>query len=247
MEISTANLIGQNNLLSRLREPDLQLLVPHFRRVESPPATTLYSPGEEVETVYFPCGATLISFMVGVDGDGLIVEALMVGREGAVGGIVSQGMLPAFTRIVAQSGGHFLVLPLAALDNAKAKSRTIENLFARYADCLLAQIFQSTACNAAHSIEQRTAKWILAAMDRAGSNEIALTQERLSSMLGAGRSYVSRVINLFKREEIMSVRRGRILIKDNIRLKDKACKCNDAIHEHFDIVLRGVYPNGADG
>jgi hypothetical protein len=42
---------------------------------------------------------------------------------------------------------------------------------------MLAQIFQSTACNAIHSIEQRTAKWIVSAMERAdGDNTVPLTR-----------------------------------------------------------------------
>ncbi|MFX7552516.1 hypothetical protein ABTK04_18000, partial [Acinetobacter baumannii] len=86
------------------------------------------------------------------------------GREGAVGGIVSQGFLPAFTRITVKFGGPVVRLAIGKLDQAKANSASLRNIFARYADCLLAQIFQSTACNAIHSIEQRTAKWILSAM-----------------------------------------------------------------------------------
>ena len=77
---------------------------------------------------------------------------------------------------------------------------------------MLAQIFQSTACNAVHSIEQRAAKWIIAAVDRTGTNEVPLTQERLSAMLSVGRSYISRVINTFKEGKALSVRRGRMVI-----------------------------------
>lgn len=62
--------------------------------------------------------------------------------------------------------GPFVRLPIGKLDAAKSISPTLRNIFARYADCMLAQIFQSTACNAIHSIEQRTAKWIIAAMER---------------------------------------------------------------------------------
>ena len=90
-------------------------------------------------------------------------------------------------------------LPISKLEAAKAKSPTLRNIFARYADCMLAQIFQSTACNAIHSIEQRTAKWIISAMERTdGDNTVPLTHEQLATLLGVGRSYTSRVIQAFQ-------------------------------------------------
>jgi biotin operon repressor len=231
-----------NNLLSILRPEDLNLLLPHFRSFQSAANTVLYDHGQNVETVYFPCRTTLASFMISTE-EGTIVETMMVGREGAVGGIVSQGRLPAYSRTMVQYNGEFVTLPVAVLDAAKQKSRTLDSLFARYADCMLAQIFQSTACNAAHNIEQRAAKWILAAIERTGVDEVPLTQERLSSMLGVGRSYVSRVIGRFKEDGILNVRRGHILVHDRDRLESRSCSCNETVKAHFDTVLKGVYPD----
>ena len=103
--------------------------------------------------------------------------------------------MPAYTRIAVKFGGPFVRLPIGKLDAAKANSPSMRNIFARYADCMLAQIFQSTACNAIHSIEQRTAKWIISAMERAdGDDVVPLTHEQLATLLGVGRSYTSRVI-----------------------------------------------------
>lgn len=234
-------LLTGNNLLSTLRGGDLDLIRPHLRALRVDSNTVLYDPGQNVQTVYFPCNRTLISFLVATD-DGGAVESLLVGREGAVGGIVSQGNLPAFAKIAIQSGGDVLCLPVAVLDDAKGRSRSIENLFARYADCLVAQMFQSAACNAAHSIEQRTAKWIGAAIERSGSKEVPLTQERLAAMLGVGRSYISRVIGGFKREGTLSVRRGHLVVKDEVKLKSRACHCHEVVKAHFQTVLKGVYP-----
>ena len=240
MRVETPDISG-NNLLNRLRDEEKALLTPYLRVVSSPPDAVLYEPGQHVQTVYFPCAETLVSFMVSSE-DGRMVETIQIGREGAVGGIVSQGKLPAFTRIMVQAGGRFLAIPVAALDDAKVKSRRLDNLFARYADCMLAQIFQATACNAIHTIEQRTAKWIVSAADHCGRDEVTMTQDRLSAMLGVGRSYVSRVIRRYKEDGIISIRRGRIIIHDRKRLEAKCCGCNAAIRGHFDLVLRGIYP-----
>lgn len=230
-----------NTLLNRISMEDRNLIWPHLRPVRRPVDSILYNPGQYVQTVFFPLGHTLVSFVVEIE-NAHAVETTMVGREGAVGGVVSQGNLPAFTRIMVQAQGEFLSLPVTELENAKLQSRRLDNLFARYSDCLLAQIFQSTACNACHSVEQRAAKWIIAATERTGLQTVPLTQERLAAMLGVGRSYMSRVIQTFKHEHILNVRRGKIEIYDSEALKQKACSCNEAVKAHFHAVLSGVYP-----
>jgi hypothetical protein len=149
-----------NNLLRHLSRADYALIAPPLARAEAAAGELLYNPGDDVDSVHFPCGPSLASYLVANE-DGRDLETILVGREGAVGGIVSQGYLPAYTRIVVKFGGPFATLPIGRLETAKSGSLSLRNVFARYADCLLAQIFQSTACNAIHSIEQRTAKWIV--------------------------------------------------------------------------------------
>jgi hypothetical protein len=231
-----------NNLLRRLNAADYALIAPHLAQQDAPAGELLYHPGDNVDVVHFPCGPSLASYLVGNE-DGRDVETILVGREGAVGGVVSQGFLPAYTRITVKFGGPFVRLPIGKLDAAKAKSRTLSNVFSRYADCMLAQIFQATACNAIHSIEQRTAKWIVSAMERAeGDNTVPLTHEQLATLLGVGRSYTSRVIQTLKSEGILETRRGSILVRNAEALKVRACLCNESVKDHFEEVLRGVYP-----
>jgi hypothetical protein len=231
-----------NNLLRRLSASDFALIAPHLAPEEAKAGELLYNPGDHVDTVHFPCGPSLASFLVPSE-DGRDVETILVGREGAVGGIVSQGHLPAYTRIMVKFGGPFARLPIGKLEAAKTRSATLRNVFARYADCLLAQILQSTACNAIHSIEQRTAKWILSAMERTnGDNIVPLTHEQLAALLGVGRSYTSRVMQTFKAEGVLETRRGSILIRNREALRIRACLCNESVKNHFEEVLRGVYP-----
>jgi hypothetical protein len=231
-----------NNLLRRLNASDFALIAPHLAQQEAAAGDLLYSPGDNVEVVHFPCGPSLASYLVANE-DGRDVETILVGREGAVGGIVSEGYLPAYTRIMVKFGGPFMRLRVGKLDVAKTKSATLRNVFARYADCMLAQIFQSTACNAIHSIEQRTAKWIISAIERAdGDNIVPLTHEQLATLLGVGRSYTSRVIQTFKAEGILDTRRGSILVLNPEALRIRACLCNESVKNHFEEVLRGVYP-----
>ena len=236
-----------NNLLRRLNPSDFALISPHLVRQEVSTNELLYDPGDDVDTVHFPCGASLVTYLIPNE-DGRDVETILVGREGAVGGIVSLGYLPAYARMCVKFGGPFVRLPIAKLQAAKTASPTLRNVFARYADCLMAQMFQSTACNAIHSIEQRTAKWIISAMERTdGDRIVPLTHEQLATLLGVGRSYTSRVIQVFKAEGVLETRRGSILVLDREALQMRACLCNEAVKNHFEEVLRGVYPAEGTG
>lgn len=230
-----------NNLLQRLEPADYRAIAPYLKEAVAEARYLIYDPGQNVEMVHFPCGPSLVSYLVASE-DGRDVETVLVGREGAVGGIVSLGYLPAYCRIVVKFGGPFVRLPVSALEAAKAESHALRHLFARYADCLLAQIFQSTACNAIHSIEQRAAKWILAAADRTGATTVPMTHEELSQMLGVGRGYTSRVLNGFRSAELIQSRRGALEVKSVEGLKRRACKCNQSVTDHFHEVLSGVYP-----
>jgi len=234
-----------NNLLRRLRREDYALLAPRLTRTSRSAGELLYNPGDNVELVLFPCESSLVSYLV-VNEDGRDVETVLVGREGAIGGLVSLGRLPAYCKIWVKHPGAFMQMPVSALNDAKEKSGTLRYLFARYADCLLAQIFQSAACNAVHTIEQRTAKWIVAAIDRTGDSKVPITQEELAGMLGVGRSYASRVIQTLKAERVLETGRGSLLIRNVDALKARACLCNESVKSHFETVLEGLYPSADD-
>lgn len=235
-----------NNLLNALRAADLALLTPGLESAELATGARLYEVGDDVDRVWFPCGSALVSFMVAF-ADGKSAETALIGREGAIGGIVSQGRLPAFARSVVQHGGPFLKLPIPRLAAAKAQSPALAELFARYADCVVAQIFQAVACSATHGIEQRLARWLLATLDRTGERLVPVTQERLAATLGVGRGYITRVVTELRRLGLVESHRGGLLIADPDALAAAACECNTAIRRHFDMVLKGVYPDENGG
>lgn len=220
-----------NALLRRISDEDLLLLAPHMEAVELVEGRILYNPGDKVNATFFPCGSGLISFVVGLE-DGREVDALLVGHEGAAGGVINRSFLPAYTRMVVRFGGSFLRLPVARLESAKRKSATLMDIFTRYADCLLAETFQSIACNAAHSIEARAAKWIVAVIERTDSDLVSLTHDQLSSLLGVGRSYASRVIQSMKAEGIVETGRGSFLVRDRAAMARKSCGCMVSVGQH---------------
>lgn len=234
-----------NNLLRVLNSADFAYVEPLLEPFRGTTGDVLYEPGDNVGHVYFPCDHAMVSYRV-VLADGRSVETALVGREGAIGGIISQGKVPAYARAIVQFSGTFYRMPLSSLQKAKEQSASIKYLFSRYADCLVAQIFQQTACNATHSIEERTAKWLLSAIDRTGESEIALTQEQLAGLLGVGRSYVSRVIQRLKADKVVEARRSRLIVGNRAALERLSCDCNLLVRRHFDDVLRGVYPRDSD-
>lgn len=231
-----------SNLLDALSESDRQSIYRYSTECAFSAGSILLDPGDTVEYCYFPLGSAIGAFLVSLEGNHA-VETTLVGREGAVGGVVSQGHNPAFARAIVVSKGKFLRIGVGDLDRVKAGSSAIADLFARYADCMMAQVFQSIGCNATHSIEQRAAKWLIAALERTGQRDIAMTQEQLASMMGIGRSYASRVVQRFKRDGLLRTRRGGIVVLDSDGLDARACDCHDKVRRHFETVLAGVYPD----
>ncbi|MGN2244546.1 Crp/Fnr family transcriptional regulator [Frateuria sp. GZRR33] len=235
-----------NSLLGSLSPDDVSLLAPHLLPWPGEAGASLYAPGDHVGTVFFPCGPSLVSYRVMLE-DGRGVETALIGREGAVGGIVSHGRLPAYAHALVQFPGWFYRMGTRQLEQAKISSPSLRLQFARYADCMVAQVFQSVACNAAHTIEQRAAKWLIAALDRTGDSDVPLTQEQLASMLGVGRSYISRVVQNMRLRGVLETRRGTVKVHDMAELQRVSCRCNDTVRRHFDEVLKGVYPSDDDG
>ncbi len=84
----------ENNLLRALRASDYALIAPQIEAMDRASGELLYKPRDNVAIVYFPCGPSLVSFVV-TNEDGHDMESVLIGREGEVGGIVSAGHLPA--------------------------------------------------------------------------------------------------------------------------------------------------------
>src|SRR5215216_2483509 len=64
-----------NNLLRRLNDADYALLALYLTQDEAVAGDLLYNPGDDVKTVYFPCGPSLVSYMVPNE-DGRNVETI---------------------------------------------------------------------------------------------------------------------------------------------------------------------------
>jgi hypothetical protein len=224
-----------NRLLSTFAAEARALLEPFGTPTELAPGEVVLSRGQDVLFTTFPLGPTMVSMEVELDG-GRSIEVASIGREGAVGGIVSCGHSPAFSRAHVLVGGPAYRVPMRALEDAKGRSPFIGNLFCRFSDYLLAQVMQNVACNAFHSIPERTARWLLHAQDRAG-DRIEMTQEALAALLGVQRTTINAVIGDFSSVGLIASSRGRVRVIDRAGLKRRACECHDRLEEHFGTVI----------
>ena len=221
-----------NRLLVALRPRDRTLIKPYLMPRTVLRGEALFEPGEDVDTTYFPCRGTMGSLLV-ISADGREVEAANIGHEGAIGGIVSAGHKPAYARAVVQVGGPAFSIPTDRLEEAKQQSAALHDLFSRYADALLAQMMQSVACNALHSIEARCCRWLLSTHDRVGDSTIPLTQEALAEMLGVQRTTVTAVVLSLQSRGLIRYTRGHVNILNRKGIENTACECYAAVERHF--------------
>jgi CRP-like cAMP-binding protein len=236
----------RNRLLAALRPKDLELISPELQPVSLEPGDVLFDTAEDVDVVRFPLPGTIASLVLNLQ-DGTSAETAMIGVEGAIGGIVSNGHKPAFARGVVQIGGPALLLSTDVLEAAKEHSPTLRDHFASYADCLLAQVLQSVACNALHGFDARLARWLLMVHDRADGDELLVTQDLVGEMLGVHRTYATRMLGELEGQGAIRKGRGVIIILDRSKLEHQACECYADLHRHFDRLLPGVHPAQTTG
>jgi len=236
MRARIADAFGRNRLLSTFDAKVRALVEPVATLIEFERGHVIVKAGQSVEQSLFPFDTLMVSMIVDLHA-GRSVEVASIGKEGAVGGIVSCGHAPAFSRAEVQIAGPAICIPIGTLEEIKQQSRFVHNLFCRYADFLLAQVMQSVACNAFHAIEARAARWLLTAQDRVGGDRLALTQEALAGLLGVQRTTVNAVARQFQEHGLIAYRRGAIQVLDRAGLERQACECYAAVEEHFASVI----------
>jgi CRP-like cAMP-binding protein len=231
-----------NRLLSTFSREARALIEPFGTIIELEPGETVLQRGEQVSSSIFPITPTLITMVIDMSG-GRSIEVASIGNGGAVGGIVSCGHAPAFSRAQVLVGGRAFRVPMEALEDAKSRSSFIGNLFCRYSDYLLSTVMQSVACNAFHSIPERAARWLLHVQSRAG-DRIELTQEALAGLLGVQRTTVNAVIRELAAEGLIGNSRGNVRVLDRAGLKRRACECYQRLQDHYAAVI-GTSGSGA--
>ena len=166
--------------------------------------------------------------------DGSVVEAATIGNEGFSGLYAALGVPFSPSTTTVQMGGEAIRVPMPALRRLARPGTKLDLLVRRYAAFSLRHAEQTIACNALHPIEHRAARWLLMAHDRAnGTDELPITHELLSQMLGVRRQSVTEAASTLQAQGAISYRRGNIRVLDRAGLEQSACECYAAVQNMY--------------
>jgi CRP-like cAMP-binding protein len=164
--------------------------------------------------------------------DGKLVEVGLVGREGFIGLPLLVGFRTANTRAVLQVEGSAHRIDGEKFLEILPRTPTLNRRLHQFAQFLHMEAMQIAACNRLHEVNERLARWLLMSADRLNSNQVPLTQEVLSHMLGTRRSSVTVAAGMLETAGLLSHSRGRIEIRDRQKLEQAACECFRLIQTH---------------
>ena len=213
----------QNQLLAALADVPCLRWRPHVELVNLRVGQVLCESGSTPAYVYFP--TTAIVSLVCTMLDGASTETAVVGNDGMVGISLVMGGKSVPGKAVVHSSGQAYRLPSLDLRNELARGGEVLRTLLRYTLAVIAQLTQTAACNRHHSIEQQFCRRLLLALDRSPSNELLMTQELASSLLGVRRESVTRVALHLQNDGVLHYNRGRITVLDRRRLENAACEC----------------------
>ena len=222
----------KNKVLSSLPTAEINCLAPHlvsrtFRR-----NLTLYSPGQRVDTVYFLEGG-LCSIVVTVE-TGSSIEVGIIGRDSFVGLPAFLGNGESLGRSMIQVAGAGYCVKASILEEQIGEGASQLRLWLqRGLQGLLAQAVQSAACNRLHTLDERLARWLLMCRDRVQLDDLPITHEFLSMMLGASRSCVTVAAGTLQKAGLITCARGRVRIENRKGLEDASCECYSIVHNEY--------------
>jgi CRP-like cAMP-binding protein len=216
-----------NELLAAFPDAILALLKRHLFHATLRQGTICFNAGDVAERVYFPTSG-LISLLVPA-GDDALVEADVIGNEGAVGLQSAVWSRPCFARAVVQVPGEFWSVSAEALRQVIHMSDEANGLVSNYTEILWARAQQLATCNAIHATLPRLARWILQAKDRSELDRLPLTQEFLAKILGVRRTSVTFLAQRLQDRGIIRYSRANIVILDRAALEAVACQCYQII------------------
>ena len=224
-----------NHLLAVLPEEEWLRLAPHLILTELPLGHVVYESGDQLGYVYFP--TTSIVSLLYVMEDGASAEIAVVGNEGIVGIALFMGGETTPSRAIVQSAGHGYRLSAKVLKQEFTRGGPIQHLLLRYTQALITQMAQTAVCNRHHSIEQQLCRWLLLSIDRLPSNELTMTQELISNMLGVRRSGVTEAALKLQSAGLIQYSHGHIAVLDRPALEKHACECYAVVKREFDRLL----------
>jgi CRP-like cAMP-binding protein len=220
-----------NRLLARLAPEDLETLRAQLEPVPLPHKQTLSNPGAPIEHVYFPLEG-MVSLVQPLQG--AMIEVGMIGNEGFVGVPVLLDADTSPLEAMVQIPGSALRIEASAFREQAGRGTALSGLLLRYAQALQVQVSLSAACNGRHPLPERLARWLLMARDRAPSDELPLSHEFLSMMLGVRRAGVTVALGTLKAPGLIRNTHGRVTIIDRHGLEAASCECYCILRSEYE-------------
>lgn len=222
-----------NRLLRALAHKDYERLAPHLESIAFKVGDVLAEENEPfAHVVFLESGVASVTNRI----SGGTVEVGTVGNEGIAGlsAYFDPGVgIPSRTFIqVPGNGKRISASVFSTLADESPEFRRVVN---QYAHAYLIQVAQTAACNRAHSVEKRCARWLLMTHDRVrDSATFPLTHQFLAYMLGVRRAGVTVAAGVLQKAGLIRYTRGNITVLNRAGLEDAACECYAIVRKHVD-------------
>jgi CRP-like cAMP-binding protein len=218
----------RNEILAGLPSREIESLRPHLNHVTVVSGQALHEPDSPIEDAFF-MDEGVVSLTANTQGVGH-VEVGLTGREGFVGTSAILNSEPyAVHRAFIQVQGSGYRVRASALRRACDQSASLRTRCLHYIEFAMVQTSQVAACNAQHNLAERLARWLLMVRDRIDSDNIPMTQEFMSFMLGVRRSGVSVAASTLQAGGLIRVQRGHVVLLDPAGLSAASCDCYHTI------------------
>jgi CRP-like cAMP-binding protein len=224
------NRLLANSLLGALPDEDFARLLPGLEPVSLTTRDSLQGPLGEMRYAYFP-EDVVISHITSF-ADGSAAEVALTGREGVAGLGVVLGPQPASHQARVTVPGSALRMRAELFAGEFCAGAPFRRLLVEHAGRHLAQVAQRSACANRHRLSERVAGWLLLVQERAGSEELSLTQELIANRLGARRAGVTQIACDLQQRGLISYGRGLIRILDRAGLESAACECYAVLRDN---------------
>ncbi|MBD2468884.1 Crp/Fnr family transcriptional regulator [Nostoc sp. FACHB-145] len=226
----------ENQILANLSADVRERLAPHLVRVTLAQGEIIHRPGDVLTHLYFPINC-LFSVTITMF-NGASAEVGMVGNREVLGINAFMGKSETTqTEYVVQVPGSAMKIDAQIVRQEFDRNGELRDVLLRYTQAFLGQASQTAACNSLHTLEQRLPRWLLETQERIGSNELPLTQEFISTMLGVRRAGVTLTAQKLQERKLIAYRRGHVQIVNQSGLEAAACECFSAIKDQYDRLL----------
>ena len=229
----------RNRLLLALSARNLKQLMPDLDNVRCQREQVLLDADSSLDHVYFPDSGVLSVLAVYANGD--VIEVATIGREGCSGMQAIFGAKVSSAQLLVQIPGTAAKMSRAAFTRAMQSMPPFRNLMYSYVHAFLEQVMVSVACNGAHSLKERLARWLLMMHDRSDDDELPITQDLLAEMLGVQRPTISNAVRELELAGCIERRRRQVTILDRQGLADASCECYQLVRARLAFHLPKTY------